>query len=318
MSGFASWTIMVKILSDFVNSVLRKRSLDFATSCLGGSIFQEEAAFLAAEEPVAWEIELWRAIGWDEGKGPGDKGGREAGNFVLTKKFGERGALESGGEFADFWEKKAVLWIEEVEVSQENGNDFLAFAGGFGGFRQGGNGVAITEDVAQEREGFVAEAVAGEGEFAVGGVVAVGEFVAGRVVVDFAPSRGEERAQEGEGLVIDCDFALRLHSLEPGGPAQEVEEDALGLVLGVVGEEDAGDAGSAGDLGEKVVAGMARGGFERLAGFLREGGNVAFLRGEGEMMSRGKFVHEGGVGFGVFASELMIEVDEVEIFEAFL
>ncbi len=125
------------------------------------------------------------------------------------------------------------------------------------GAEEGGDGIAL-EDLVDEREEFVSDAVAGGDGLGVGGVFAVRELGLLEELVDFGSSDIQDGAKDGEvfhGL-------LGVHGLEAVGATEEIEKEGFCLVVGVMSEEDVGDAGFLGAVGEEFVAGLSGGGFE--------------------------------------------------------
>jgi hypothetical protein len=110
----------------------------------------------------------------------------------------------------------------------------------------------------------VADAIASEVAELVGFVVAEGLIESGEVIEDVAAIEVEKGADDGGGF---GQLARAGDAGEAGeaSAAEDVEEDGLNLVVGGVGGGDVTSAELAGGYGEKVVAGLAGGGFEAVA-----------------------------------------------------
>lgn len=187
----------------------------------------------------------------------------------------------------------------------------FSFLGVFRGADEGGGGIAA-HDVGKEGEGFVAEAVAGGEGFGVGGVFAEGDCLFFEEGGDLGAAEVEEGAEEGEGGAGDVDCLLFPDAGESGGSAEEAEEDGLGLVICVMGEEDVVGAGFLGALPEEVVSGIAGGGLEGEGG----GGEVGLFGEEGEVEGGGELLDEELVGVRSGSAEAVVEVAEGEVLEA--
>ncbi|HEY2412204.1 MAG TPA: hypothetical protein VGI40_08180 [Pirellulaceae bacterium] len=87
----------------------------------------------------------------------------------------------------------------------------------------------------------------------------------GEIGEDVAAFEVEERADDGGGF---RQWARARDAGEAGeaGAAEDVEEDGFDLIVGGVGGGNVASAELAGGLREKVVAGLAGGGFEAVGG----------------------------------------------------
>ena len=126
------------------------------------------------------------------------------------------------------------MGVEEAEGLEE------VIESGFVCLGLRGGAVDLRDDVAchdflEEREGFEAEAIAsGNGE-SVGVVFAVGDFALCKPGIDLAAPDVEERAEEGDCFATEFEFQLGDHSFQARRATQELEEDGLGVVIGVYG-----------------------------------------------------------------------------------
>ena len=233
-------------------------------------------------------------------------------DLMLLQILFEAGFLERVGQLPELGEKKPSLRIAKLEGIEQLGRDEVVLLTGVDCSRQGGDDIPL-HDFGEEGEGLVAEAVAGVAGILIGGVFAVGDVLFGKVAVDLGAPGMEKGSQEDKFLLVDEKLALQLHPFESCGTTQEIEETGFGLVFGVMGEENTVAARGARGLGEKLMAGVPRGGFERVSFLFGAGGDVGFLQSEREVVVLGELLHEEGVAFGFLAAELMVEMDEVEV-----
>ncbi len=197
----------------------------------------------------------------------------------------------------------------------ENSGEFglppgLFFAGEFGevgeGLVQGG------VFGAEKRQDGVANAVAGEGGVGVGGVFAPGLVEGAEVGLDFGAAGLEEGAEDfspGEG----DDGVDSAEALGPG-PAEELHEDGLGLVVEGVGGEDGVGLARGDDGGEEVVADGAGGFFDCLwisrgASLSYSVGDIGLMDVEGDFEAGAEVGDELLVGVGFFAADAVMDVD---------
>lgn len=132
---------------------------------------------------------------------------------------------------------------------------------GLPGGKNGRDGIAL-ENVGSEREKLVAEAIAGGDGLGIGRVLVEGKGVSGDVGIDLRAADGEEGAVDGEATA----FGPGLHSAQAGGSAEEIEEDGLGLVVGVMGDDEVWGLIFPGAFTEEIVASLSSGQFDRVSG----------------------------------------------------
>ena len=166
------------------------------------------------------------------------------------------------------------------------------------------------------RQQFVADAIAGEGEMAVGGVFAPGLVEGFEEGFDLGAGGGEERAEDAALGEVDDG----VDAGEAFGPcaAKELGEDGFGLVVEGVRGGDGVDWTGGHELAEPGVAQAAGGFFDGVGGFSGggigggEGGSVdAETRGRGcSSWRRGAARRRVGIGF--IAAKAVVEMGDVE------
>ncbi len=131
-------------------------------------------------------------------------------------------------------------------------------------------------------------------------------------VFDLLPADGEEGAEDAGGGAPrdgDDDEGVDAPQALGPGPAKELEEDGLGLVIQRVGGEDSiGFAGTE-EVAEGLVADRAGGLFEGLAGDCGVGGYVGLMEVEGDVEVGAELLDEGLVGIGFPAADAVVDVD---------
>ncbi len=164
----------------------------------------------------------------------------------------------------------------------------------------------------EKREKLVANAVAGIGQVAIGGVFAPGLAQFAEIGLDFCARGGKERAQDrafrGFKLWSDAGKAL--------GPraTQEFGEDCLGLVVEGVRGGYCVERGFGDELAEPLVAEAAGGFFDGLGGFagcgvglgLRSHIDARLMEGQAE--TGGEVAGKDQIGVGLFAAQAVVEV----------
>ena len=93
-------------------------------------------------------------------------------------------------------------------------------------------------------------------------VVDPGQPAGLRIGVDFGARRAEQRAQQAQAVTVT--FVAHAGGTGNAATAQQVEEDGLGLVATMLGQQQR--AAGPGTIGKSRVAGGAGGGFQSLAG----------------------------------------------------
>jgi hypothetical protein len=168
--------------------------------------------------------------------------------------------------------------------------------------------------VFEGRKQFVADAVAGEGEVLVSGVLAPVLANGSKVSLNFGSTGGEQRTKETSGRAFDH----RVDAAEAFGPgtAQEFGEDGLGLIVaGMSGGEGVDDSASH-ERSEPAVAKAAGSFFDGLGRFA--GACCGFkvcvyavlMKWQAEQGC--KIPDEREVGVGLFAAETMVQVSYVQ------
>ena len=123
--------------------------------------------------------------------------------------------------------------------------------------------------------------------------------------VDFGAADVEEGAEDFEVAHFPDDG----HASQGGRAPAEVEEDGFGLVLGVVGEEEAGAAPGAGGLLEKIEPGLA-------GAFLGEGTGLHAFGDEVKAVTFGEVPAEGLVAVRFRFPEAVVKVAKGQLAEA--
>jgi hypothetical protein len=148
----------------------------------------------------------------------------------------------------------------------------------------------------------VANAVAGEIERGVGGILSPTDIALSEVGADLFARCFDQRA----------DDAIARDGADPGescgaGPAEEAEEDGLGLIVAGVAESDAVGFATLDHGPEKVEAEASGGLFQIVAG-----GNGGVMEVKGQAETVGQVSNKGGVGVGFGAAEAMVDVEEAD------
>ncbi len=171
-------------------------------------------------------------------------------------------------------------------------------AGPFGGSGEGGREGRVQSG--EHRHHFVADSVAQEGGVGVRGVLAPGR-------TQFAEPGAHGGAGDVEEGTDDTGGGFGKDRGEAGGPGtpEESGEDGFCLVV----ESVAGGNGGAETFGEA----LRKPGVALAAGFLfqvscrwRKG-----CDGAGEAKAGGELLHEGGIGVGLLAAKLVVDVEDV-------
>lgn len=160
----------------------------------------------------------------------------------------------------------------------------------------------------------VADAVAGVGKAAVGGVFAPGLGEGVEVLLDLGTGNGEQRANDGSlgGFQRGMDAGQAFRPCA----AQEFGDYGFGLVVEGVGGGD-GIEGSAGEeLAEPRVAQAAGGLFDGLGGLAGAGGgfgggiDARGVKGQTELL--GEVADEGQIGVGFLSAQTMVQMGDVQ------
>lgn len=160
----------------------------------------------------------------------------------------------------------------------------------------------------QERDEFVAHAIAHELEVEVGAILPPGEIEiagGGRQARTGDPEERPDHPQAGVGGGRSAEG--HAGEARGGGTAEEAEEEEFRLVIGVMGGGDAVGAEGAGGAGEEGVAKAAGGGLGGFAG----GGLAADVGGAGDEADAelsGGLGNALFIGIGLGAAELVMEM----------
>ncbi len=116
------------------------------------------------------------------------------------------------------------------------------------------------QGAAQARQNVMTQTVATVRGGGVAGILAKSETMLSEEGLDVSAPPRQQGAMQGEAV---GELLQRLHASESGkpGPTAGVGEHRLGLVLGMMREEDIADAEPRTDAGEELMAGLAGGGF---------------------------------------------------------
>ena len=128
------------------------------------------------------------------------------------------------------------------------------------------------------------------------------DFLFRKKGVDLASAETENWSQELEGAAVYDDFFLSSHSSDPCRAPDEAEEDCLGLVFSMVGEENTGTFCLCRAASEEGVSGLSGCGFEREFLFLGESVDIDRIGEEGQVECLGEFFAKSGVAFGFLSS----------------
>ena len=162
----------------------------------------------------------------------------------------------------------------------------------------------------------VSDAVSRVGTAVIRGVFTVFELVLGGVGFDLAAPGPEKRAEKGERTAADFEGSFLGHAAEPGGTgaAEEILQDGLGLVFGVVGEIDAIGAVDPGGFGKAGVAGTAGGELQGNSLVCGESFHVFPDDVRGIAVFLCELLDEAGVGGRGATTEAVVEVNDDEFF----
>jgi len=214
-------------------------------------------------------------------------------------------ALEDAGELPKGGKVDAPLGVEDLVLGEFFGKEVLDLFLVGRGTEKGGSRIEL-HDLGEERDGFIPKTVPGGDGGVIRRVIAEGDSSVLKIPADRGAAGAEERAEEGEG----SHFLPRPHSSQAGGASEEAEENGLGLVIGVVGEEDFGDAGLVRASLEKVVASLAGGGLEGKGFLFRESGDIAVINQGCEAMIGSEGAHEVFIAGRLGSSQAVVEVAE--------
>jgi hypothetical protein len=162
----------------------------------------------------------------------------------------------------------------------------------------------------KQRQKLMADAVASEGQFAVGRIVAPGLAGMIQVGLDVGP-RGAEEGTEDAAL---GEFDNRMDAREALGPgtAQKFCQNGFGLVVAGVGGGYGVQFSRGQELAEPGVTESASGLFNGLAGAGGLGVAIDFGFVEGEAKIRGKGADEFEIGVGFGASQAVMKMGDVQ------
>lgn len=220
-------------------------------------------------------------------------------------------ALEGLGEGAESGDGEGI-----AGEGEGIGEPFLLGGEDIGGAPEALADVAA-ELAGEHGEDASAEAIAGVEERGVGGVFAMADFSAGGVGLDVGAPDAEPWAEDLEGDAVDLAEGAGAHAAKAGGAAaEEIEEEGLDLIVGVMGEEEDAAAGLACGGGEEGVTGVAGGCLNGELESAGEGGNIGAAGDDGEAQPAGEGLDETGIGGSGRAAEAMIEVEDDEVAKA--
>jgi hypothetical protein len=202
---------------------------------------------------------------------------------------GQRERLQNGGR--EGAGRTGEQWLEVV----------VLLAGDEGGAAEDLADVA-GEDVFEEWDELVAQAVADDIGLRVGSVFAEFQAVIFDVGVDLAAPDWVERAEERERPPADTDVRGWLRQGEFAASAEQVDKGALDPVVGVVAEDDLAAVVIFAKIGEELVARLAGGGLDGEFLCLGQGADVGFGNLGWEAEFAGQFLDEVGVGGGLAAT----------------
>jgi hypothetical protein len=134
-----------------------------------------------------------------------------------------------------------------------------------------------------------------------------------KVGVDAAAPDSQKGPQDSEFAPLHPEFGGELHALQPGRTTEEIEEDGLGIVITVVGQEEAVAFAAFGAFREELVPGLSGRGLEGQALFVGKALNVHPTDLEGELVLFGEVTDEGRIVAGEQAPELVVEMAEGDL-----
>ena len=173
------------------------------------------------------------------------------------------------------------------------------------GFLEGG------VDFPEQREDLVPQFVSLDGVLRVRPVLPPGKIPFGGERVNSGPRHAEEGTAERDVSVVGIrEKPILLHSAEAfdAAAAEQVEEECLGVVTGVVGRKDGLIAVFPAKLSEPAVAQPPRGHFDADSLIVGETLRVKRLDMAGHPVSARPFPHQGLIGVAVGAPETEVAV----------
>jgi hypothetical protein len=298
---------------------------------------EAELAGGALGEELVGELEGGSGAGGDGGEGEEAAQGEEAGGLVEA----EADAELAGGGAEDAAAEGGVEGAEALELEGHGGlsgggaDGSAAAPDGFSGQQELGKeatkfhlptgfflagelgevGEGLVEGgvfLAQEGKDGVADAVAGEGGIAVGGVFAPGLVEGAEVGLDLGAG-GLEEGTEDLSLGQGDDGVDGTEAFGPGS-AEQFHENGLGLIVAGVGGEDGVDLAGGEQGGEVVVTDGAGGFFDGFGISSGTGlgdaiGDAGLVELEGDVKAGAELLDEVLVGVGLGAAEAMVDVD---------
>lgn len=280
-----------------------------------GSSGDAEVLGFAAEMAVAGEVEFGGAGGAEELDGGLDEGVIEIRHGVGLQPMMEDAAEEGGVEgFEPGGDGEAAIGLDGLMGGEPGvglGLQAIVIAQGLTGETGEGWGDVAMEDLAEQGEGLMTEAIAAVGGGLIAGVLAKGEVVLSDVGVDLAAPPGKKGTMEDEAVAQGL-LGFDAGDAGESAAAAGVGEHGFGLVLGVMGEENVRGAVAGGHVAKKTVAGLAGGSLDgELLGF-GEGGDIGFLHLAGEIPFFGEATDQGCVLAGFETAQAVVEVADDE------
>lgn len=167
-------------------------------------------------------------------------------------------------------------------------------------------------ELAELGKKLVAETIPGEGRVGVRGVFAPGLVEDVEVELDLRAADGEERAEDFAGGLAgqgnEEDGMDAAEAVGPG-PAEELEEDGFGLVVHGVGGQDGVGPAAAKESVKDLVASVAGGLFEGLAGCCGTSGDVDGMDMERDLQAGAEVLDEALVGVGLGAAYAVVDMN---------
>ena len=161
----------------------------------------------------------------------------------------------------------------------------------------------------------MADAIAQHIQGGVAAIFTILQLVRFDVGIDLAAPDRVERPDEGQVALADGDLRGRFGQREVAAAAEEIEEDGLDTVVGVVAEENLAAAVGAAEIGEEAVARGASCGLDGKFFCFRQGADILLSGLEMQLVASREFFDEAGVCGGFAPAQGVVEVADDEFFE---
>lgn len=272
-----------------------------------------QSRFAAAQFPSARQVDDRRIVHVQEAHRALDQRPIQRRDPVICQKFPQGDPLEDRRKRPQRPEMQAALGIEDVSLRERPRFERFGVIGTSDTADQSSHGIAAG-NFRQQGNGLVAQAVAHGDGLRVAGVVPPFQFSGDEPANKFPATDLQQwpvQLQFRAGLRNEV--LSPAHALESVRTAQEIPQDGLSLIVGVVSEDDSRAAVLFRACGEKRVPRMAGGGFHGLRAFVHEGRDIRMAAFAGKAEFPRKALHEFCIFRGRPPAQAVIEVTDNEI-----